>query len=137
MLRRVVLCGLPAVVAFAFGSAGAWALGIALSPLTVALGSLTTATACEFTVLLRGAAGAGSRALRRTVLVAALAAALGYASLTISGLAVLRQFGLLLAATVLLSLLAAMLVVRLFPPGPGGSELPAASPDEADRRVAV
>jgi predicted RND superfamily exporter protein len=47
--------------------------------------------------------------------VAALAAALGYLALTVSGLAVIREFGLLLAASVALSFLAAHAVVRLLP----------------------
>ncbi len=96
----------------------AWLLGITLSPLTVALGSLATATACEFTVL------AGERRNRRAVAVAASAAALGYLALAASDIAMLRDFGLLLAATVLLSLAAAHAVLRLLPPRktrPGGT----------------
>jgi hypothetical protein len=108
---------LAAVLATGWGLAGAWLLGLPLSPLSVALGSLTTATACEFSVLLAHAVRGVGGTLRRTVAVAALAAALGYLSLTLSDLAILREFGLLLAGTVGLSLLAATLTVRLFPPG--------------------
>ncbi|GAA5161631.1 hypothetical protein GCM10023321_46180 [Pseudonocardia eucalypti] len=127
-----------AVLATGWGLAGAWLLGIPLSPLSVALGSLTTATACEFSVLL-GYRGSGrnprnSRNTRRTVAVAALAAALGYLSLTLSELAILRHFGLLLAASVGLSLLAAIAIVRLFPPG--ALALPGVAA-EPDRKVAV
>lgn len=121
-----------AVLATGWGLAGAWLLGIPLSPLSVALGSLTTATACEFSVLL-GYRGAG-RNPRRTVAVAALAAALGYLSLTLSELAILRHFGLLLAASVGLSLLAAVAIVRLFPPGEPAVPGVTAEPD---RKVAV
>lgn len=103
---------LAALLATGWGLAAEWLLGLSLTPLTVALGSLSTATACEFTILL---AGARQHGIDRTVKVAALAACLGYLALTASHLAVLRDFGFLLAATVLLSLLAAHLVVRALP----------------------
>ena len=78
--------------------------------------SRTTATACEFTVLLGYANSSHASRLRATVRVAALAAALGYLALVVSRLVVIRDFGLLLAATVALSLLAAHVVVRVWPP---------------------
>jgi hypothetical protein len=122
----VLLIGLPrrfdalravlaALLATGWGLAGIWLLDASLTPLTVALGSLTTVTACEFTVLLTDRSRRGSARLGRTVAVAALAAALGYLALTVSGLAVIREFGLLLAASVALSFLAAHAVVRLLP----------------------
>jgi predicted RND superfamily exporter protein len=122
----VLLIGLPrrsdglraiaaALLATGWGLAGIWLLGASLTPLTVALGSLTTVTACEFTVLLADRSQRGSARLGRTVAVAALAAALGYLALTASGLAVIREFGFLLAVTVALSFLAAHAVVRLLP----------------------
>jgi uncharacterized protein len=111
-----------AVLATGWGLAGAWLLGVPLSPLSVALGSLTTATACEFTVLLSHARAGGLARLRRTVTVAALAAALGYLALTVSQLSMLREFGVLLAVTVALSLVAAFAMVRLFPPAPEPAE---------------
>ncbi|MDT7585746.1 MAG: uncharacterized protein QOE32_3296 [Pseudonocardiales bacterium] len=117
-LRRRSVAGravLAAALATGWGLAGSWLLGVDLSPLSVALGSLTTATACEFTVLLVYAGAAGARTLRRTVGVAALAASLGYLALVASKLSVIRDFGLLLAVTVGLSLLAAQLVVRVLP----------------------
>jgi predicted RND superfamily exporter protein len=107
--RDAVTAVSAAVLSTGWGLAAVWALGISLSPLTVALGSLTTATACEFTVMLANARE--HRRLRHTVGVAALSAALGYAVLAASGLAVIREFGLLLAVTVGLSYLAARLVV--------------------------
>jgi hypothetical protein len=107
---------LAALLATGWGLALAWLLGVPLSPLTVALGSLTTATACEFTLLLGHDIRRGSFRLRRTVGVAAGAACLGYLALAASGLAVIREFGLLLAASVLLSLLSSYLVVKLLPP---------------------
>jgi hypothetical protein len=123
----VLLIGLPrrtdagravlaAVLATGWGLAAAAVAHIPLSPLSIALGSLTTVTACEFTVMLGQGGAHGRTALRRTVGVAALAATLGYLALTLSGLALLAQFGLLLAGTVALSLLAAALVTRLLPP---------------------
>jgi hypothetical protein len=122
---------LAAVLATGWGLTGAWLLGIPLSPLSVALGSLTTATACEFTVLLGYATAAGRKTLRRTVTVAAVAAALGYLALAVSRLAILVQFGLLLASTVVLSLVAATVVVRLLPPRTSAPDsLPARSPNE-------
>jgi predicted RND superfamily exporter protein len=110
-LRGILAAGL----ATGWALAGAWLLGIPLTPLTVALGSLATATACEFTVLLGGPRGGHALLVRRSVLVAAAAATSGYLALAFSGLAVIRDFGLFLAATVLLSLLAAQVVWLLVP----------------------
>jgi hypothetical protein len=125
--RRVAgMAVLAAVLATGWGLAGTWLLGVPLSPLSVALGSLTTATACEFTVLLSYARMRGAGTLGRTVSVAALAALLGYLALTASQLSVIRSFGLLLAFSVGLSLLAAQIVVRIFaanvPAGPETDE---------------
>ncbi|WP_250286325.1 RND transporter, partial [Frankia sp. CiP1_Cm_nod2] len=125
----VLLVGLPrrsdaaravlaAVLATGWGLAGAWVCGVALTPLTVSLGSLATATACEFSVLLGQGYARRSPHLRRSVAVAALAASAGYLALAASGLSLIRQFGIFLAATVGLSLLAAFVVVRLFPVRP-------------------
>jgi hypothetical protein len=119
-LRRRDVAGralLAAALATGWGFAGSWLFGVSLSPLSLALGSLTTATACEFTVLLGYARRFGVDRLRATVRVAALAAGLGYLALVVSKLVVIRDFGLLLAATVALSLLAAHVVVRVWPPG--------------------
>jgi uncharacterized protein len=134
-LRRRSVAGravLAAALATGWGLAGSWLFGIDLSPLSVALGSLTTATACEFTVLLVYATASGARTLRRTIGVAALAASLGYLALVASKLEVIRDFGLLLAATVGLSLLAAYLVVRVLPvENRAASALPEATPAAA------
>jgi hypothetical protein len=114
-LRRRSLAGaavFAAVLATGWGLAGIWLLGIPLSPLSVALGSLTTATACEFTVLLGHTGARGARPMRRTVAAAALAACLGYLALGLSELSFIRDFGLLLAGSVGLSLLAAHLATR-------------------------
>jgi hypothetical protein len=112
---------LAAALATGWGLAVALGLGISLTPLTVALGSLATATACEFSVLL---GGPHDPRVRRSVLVAAAAATSGYLALTVSGLTVIQNFGLFLATTVLLSLLAAQ-VVRLLTPARAGLPAPA------------
>ncbi|HSV39822.1 MAG TPA: RND transporter, partial [Nocardioidaceae bacterium] len=85
-----------------------YVMGGSLSPLTVAIGSLITATGCEFAVML-------SRGLRG-VATAALAGTVGYLVLGFSQLAVLRDFGLLLAAGVVCSFLAALVAERLVVP---------------------
>lgn len=85
--------------------------GIDLSPLTLAIGALVTVTSCEFVTML-----SERRLLRsagRTVLTAAVAGAVGYLALGPSGLTVLRDFGLLLAAGVVSSYAAAQLVARM------------------------
>ncbi|MQA12625.1 MAG: RND transporter [Pseudonocardiaceae bacterium] len=115
--RRIESLGavLAAALATGWGLAAGWALGIALTPLTVALGSLTTVTACEFTILLADRRNADPVRLRRTVAVAATTAAIGYLALVVSDLSVIREFGVLLAGTVALSFVAAHLVVRVLP----------------------
>lgn len=113
-LRRRAVAGravLAAALAAGWSLAAADALGIELTPLTIALGSLTTATACEYVVMLSMASRRS--AMRRTVVAAVCAATVGYLSLAASGLAALREFGWVLAGTVLLSYAAAQLVVHL------------------------
>ncbi|HWJ82436.1 MAG TPA: RND transporter [Nocardioides sp.] len=97
----------------------------ALNPLTVAIGSLVTATGCEFAVMLRSGEG-GSRV---PVVTAALAGTAGYLVLAASQLPVLRDFGLLLASGVLCSLAAALLVNAVLTPA---RARPAAEPARAD-----
>jgi hypothetical protein len=93
-----------------------WATGTALSPLTVALGSLTAAVGCEFTVMVAQSVRQSDRSLRRAVALAAGTSAIGYAVLAVSPLALMREFGLLLAASVGLSYAAALFVVWVWPP---------------------
>ncbi|MFI5627010.1 RND transporter [Nocardioides sp. NPDC051685] len=81
-----------------------------LSPLTVALGSLVVATGSEFAIMLRRGDGV------RAVATAALAGTVGYLVLALSELAVLRDFGLLLAAGVACSFAAALVVDRILWP---------------------
>jgi len=79
-----------------------------LNPLTMAIGSLATATSCEFAIML---ARTGRGSTLKGVGTAAMAALLGYSALALSQLAVLRDFGLLLAGSVACSYIAATLAV--------------------------
>lgn len=97
----------------------------ALNPLTIALGSLVTATGCEFSVMLRR----GSEL--RTVATAALAGTAGYLVLALSQLAVLRDFGLLLAGGVLCSFVAALVVDRIVLPAHREAASAETSPEES------
>ncbi len=112
---RALLAGL---LATGWGLLVLWGAGGALSPLTVTLGSLTTVTGSEFAILLADARWAGRPLLRRGVAVACLTSSIGYLALAVSGLAALRDFGLLLAGSVVLSYLAALTVDRLLPGTP-------------------
>lgn len=85
--------------------------GVGLTPVTVALGSLTAAVGCEFTVLLAHAARREDREMGRAVLLAGAASATGYIVLTLSELSVVAQFGLLLAVSVVLAFASAAFVV--------------------------
>lgn len=108
---------LAAVTSTGLGLFAIWLLGVPLNPLTVALGSLTAAVGCEFTVMLAEADRRGSRLLRRTVWLAGASSAAGYGVLFFSDLGLIRTFGALLACSVLLSVLAAHLVLWTLPPG--------------------
>jgi hypothetical protein len=123
----VLLCGLrrrsdglralaAAALSTGWGLALLTASGSSISPLTAALGSLATVTAAEFAVLQATALRQSRPSVSRAVLAAGSAATIGYLSLLVSGLALLRQFGLLLAAVVLLSYAAARLLLWLAPP---------------------
>jgi hypothetical protein len=119
-LRAVV----SALLATGAGLFLLWLSGTPLSPITVALGSLTAAVGCEFTVLLSEASRRRNPALRRAVLLVTATSVVGYAVLMISGIAVVREFGLLLAGAVLLALLSSLCVVRLT----SGTDTPATEP---------
>ncbi|KRA29997.1 MULTISPECIES: hypothetical protein [unclassified Nocardioides] len=90
-------------------------LGVALNPITVALGSLTAAVGCEFAVMLSEARRSGDRRLRRSVYIAAAVSAAGYSALSISDLDLLRQFSATLVAAVALALAAGHLVSLTVP----------------------
>ncbi|WP_028925895.1 hypothetical protein [Pseudonocardia acaciae] len=118
-----------ALLATGWGLAAIWVFGMSLSPLTVGLGSLVSVTGCEFAVLLGWAHRRGRPWLRRSVGYACLTSVLGYLALVGSRLELVREFGLVLGVAVVLSYLAAKLVVRLGPPraGAAGSTRPGAA----------
>lgn len=93
-----------------------WVTGTPLNPITVALGSLTAAVACEFTVMMSESVRRRDRGLRAVVLLAAMTSAAGFAVLGLSQLVVMRQFGLLLTVSVALSYLVARFIVWALPP---------------------
>lgn len=123
-LRDAARAVLAVVLAGGCVLALAWLAIGSLSPLTVAIGSLTVATGCEFVVMLTAACRRRDRRLRRSVDITALAGTVGYLVLGLSGVAVLRDFGLLLAVGVVSSYLAARLVVWVFPPSPAAKTVP-------------
>ncbi|MEU0466080.1 RND transporter [Amycolatopsis sp. NPDC006131] len=100
-----------ATIATGLGLFVLWVTAIPLSPITVALGSLTAAVGAEFTVVLAASVRTGNPALRRSIVLAAVTSAVGYAALAASQLAVIRQFGLLLAGSVVLAMASAACVV--------------------------
>ncbi|WP_344732693.1 hypothetical protein [Nocardioides fonticola] len=81
-----------------------------LTPLTCALGSLTSAVGIEFTVMLRNRIQAW-----RSVLVAGSTSVAGYLVLLGSELDIMRNFALVLALSVVWAGLAAILVALAFP----------------------
>lgn len=111
--RDAVRATLTVVIATGWVALLATAATGALSPLTVAVGSLITATGCEFAVMMRRGGD------NRSVAAAALAGTVGYLTLALSDLAVLRDFGLLLAAGVVCSYVAAFVVDRVCWPNLG------------------
>lgn len=113
---------LTVVIATGAVLAAVWVFGAALSPLTVAIGALVTATGCEFAVLLAEATRQDRPWLRRSVALAASAAVLGYSALAASEIAMLRQFGILLALGVVFSYVAAVVVNWALPIPSVGSE---------------
>lgn len=126
--RDAIRALLTVLLATGWVLALAWLVLGSLNPLTVAIGSLTTATGCEFAVMMAGYRR--RRWLLRGVGTAALAGLVGYLVLGLSGVAVLREFGLLLAASVALSYLAALIVLWLLPPA-----LDASMPGEKTRSL--
>lgn len=113
-LRRrtdAVLAVGSAVLATGTGLFLIWLSGTELTPITVALGSLTAAVGCEFAVVLAEAARRGRSPLRIAVPLVTGTSVLGYAVLLASGLQVVRQFGLQLAVAVVLSMLSSLVVL--------------------------
>lgn len=118
-----------AMLATGWVLAGTWLFGVSLSPLSVALGSLTTVVACEYTVMLGARDGWRRRgAAARSVAFACLSATIGYLALTVSSLPFFRGFGLLLAVSVVASYVAARLVWAV----PGRRERTGGAPSAAN-----
>ena len=108
--RHALMATAAALLAVGWGALALGLTGVDLTPLTVGLGSLTAAVGCEFTLFtLERRADGEERAFRGAVTAAATAAA-GFAALGVSRLDVLAGFGLVLAGSVLLALLAAALL---------------------------
>lgn len=107
--RDALTAVIAATIATGFVLLGMAILGIGLNPITAAVGSLAAAVACEFTVVLSET----RRRLRshRPVPLAAAASATGYGVLAVSGVTSIREFGLLLAVTVVVAALVAHLTV--------------------------
>jgi predicted RND superfamily exporter protein len=114
--RKDALLGFAAAsIATGLAIFTAWLGGVALSPLTLALGPLTAAAGCEFATLLAAARRDRDDALRRSVYLAAGLSAAGYGVLAFSGLVVVRDFGLALVVSLGFALLSALAVTRLVP----------------------
>jgi predicted RND superfamily exporter protein len=106
-----------AALATGWGLALLHTFGLTLNPLTVGLGALVTVTGCEFLVLLAESHRQHRQWLSRSVLFACLTSAAGYLALAGSRLEMVRDFALILSGGVILSYLAALLILWLFPPG--------------------
>jgi hypothetical protein len=102
--------------------------GIGLNPLTVGLGSLTAAVGAEFTVFALERQAAGLAQPWPGVVAASVTSAAGFATLAASRLDVLAEFGLVLAGSVLLALLAARVLVGR----PAAVAGPASPPDPVE-----
>lgn len=125
--RRAVMAGvLAAALAVGWGGLVLFAMHVTLSPLVVAVGSLTAAVGGEFAFVV---AGGSDRLGPRwpIVLRAACTSEAGFLSLALSHLAIVRQFGLVLAGSVALSIVAAWMVSRMTeaePPAAAGNLVP-------------
>lgn len=113
--REALLALASAAMATGLGMFAAWVAGVSLNPLTLALGPLTAAAGCEFAVLLSAARRSGDLGLRRSVFLAAGLSAAGYGVLTLSGLLVVREFGIALVLSLGFALASAVVVTQLVP----------------------
>ena len=87
-----------------------WLTGTHLNPITAALGALTAAVGCEFTIVLSEATRSGQRLLRRSVLIGAATSVAGYSVLIASDLGAVGNLGVVLSVAVLLALGSSWLV---------------------------
>ncbi|KRC46457.1 MULTISPECIES: MMPL family transporter [unclassified Nocardioides] len=123
-----------ALLATGWGLLAATLLGVALNPITIALGSLTAAVGCEFAVMLSEARRSGDRSLARSVIVAAAVSAAGYSALSVSHLDLLRQFSATLVAAVGLALVAGYAVSLTVPRSTRGTSQTTSRPQLAGVR---
>jgi uncharacterized protein len=130
--RHAVLAMAAALLAVGWGVLALRVTGVDLTPLTVGLGSLTAAVGCEFTLFTLERRAAGEERPFRGAVTATATAAAGFAALAVSRLDVLAGFGLVLAGSVLLALLATCLLVR-----PRGAQQPAGAPRTEPEPVAT
>jgi hypothetical protein len=126
-LRRALVPLLPVTLASGWSSLLVFLLGIPLNPMSVTLSALTIAISTEFSVLLceryrseRGSGHPPERALSRTwggtgaaVAASGVTAIAGFGVLTLSDIAMLRDFGFV----TLIDLAVALLGVMLLLPG--------------------
>lgn len=129
--RHALLATAAALLAVGWGSLALRVTGVDLTPLTVGLGSLTAAVGCEFTLFTLERRAAGAADAFRGAVTAAVTASAGFAALAVSRLDVLAGFGMVLAGSVLLALLAAWLLV----PAPIVPEQTSAAPAESPERA--
>jgi hypothetical protein len=154
-LRRAFVPLIPIVLATGWSSFVVWVLGIELNPMSATLGALVIAIATEFSVLLasryeeeRGTGAAVPVALRsaysrtgRAVLASGATAIAGFAVLIVSGIPLLRDFGLVTVLDLGVALLGVLIVLpaalvwaergfelRGLRAGGGGSGEPARTP---------
>ncbi len=148
--RRAWVPVVPIALATGWSALVLWLLGVALNPMSAALGALVIAISTEFAVLLsarfheeRAAGFAVFEALARTyrstgaaVLASGVTALAGFAVLTASDVAMLRDFGLVTVIDLAVSLLGVLAVLPAVlaltePPAPGPGPEPAPPPRTA------
>jgi predicted RND superfamily exporter protein len=124
-LVRALVALVPALLAAGLSGLAIWALGLRLTPLSASLETLVLAVGVEFGVLMemryrelrRAGLGpeAASERARETgappVIASAATVSAGFLVLALSGSAVIRQFGLLVAFELVLCLVAAVALV--------------------------
>lgn len=123
--RHALLATLAAATATGWGFLVLYTTGTALTPLTLPLGTLTSAVGGEFTVMALYRASTGARRPWSAVALAAVTSVIGFLALGLSRLDLLRQFGIVLAGSLLLAMAASRLIVAMT--APGRQEPPAAS----------
>ena len=123
--RRALVPMIPIVLATGWSALVLYLLGISLNPMSATLGALVIAISTEFSVLLserfgeerasgHDVAGALARTYRstgRAVLASGITAIVGFGVLSLSDIAMLRDFGLVTLVDLTVSLLGVLLVL--------------------------